>query len=83
MIPQVFFGTTDFAMNYKNTPNETDAEILGCGTLTAFCIITPIILLSYCWEGKDVVQTTVLDAAFAFIAAAMLIAAGGKQNLKC
>lgn len=74
---QVWFGTADFEMNYKNVPSETDAEILGCGTLTAFCIITPVILLSYVMEGRQVVQTTVIDAAFSFIAAALLLTSGG------
>ena len=29
IIPQVWFGTTDFEMGYKETRNEVDAEVLG------------------------------------------------------
>ena len=42
---QVWFGTTDFEMNYKAIPTETDAEIIGCGILTCMGIVTPTILL--------------------------------------
>eukprot|EP00088_Acartia_fossae_P013957 TRINITY_DN17402_c0_g1_i1.p1 TRINITY_DN17402_c0_g1~~TRINITY_DN17402_c0_g1_i1.p1 ORF type:complete len:171 (+),score=24.81 TRINITY_DN17402_c0_g1_i1:30-542(+) len=74
---QVWFGTTDFEMNYKNTPNETDAEIIGSGILACMGIVTPSILLSYLIEGRDRVQVTVLDCAFNFIAGALLMTAGG------
>ena len=35
-------------------------------------------LFSYLIEGRRVVQATVLDCAFSFVAAALLMAAGGK-----
>ncbi|XP_023344791.1 uncharacterized protein LOC111714021 [Eurytemora carolleeae] len=74
---QVWFGTIDFEMNYKSVPTETDAEIVGCGILSCMAIVTPLILISYLWEGRDVVQSTVMDIAFSFIAAALLMCAGG------
>jgi len=74
---QVWFGTTDFEMNYKSVPTETDAEIIGCGILTCMAIVSPSILLSYLVEGRKVIQATVLDCAVSFIAAALLMCAGG------
>ena len=41
--------------------------------------LTPICLfVSYLWEGRDRIQATVLDCAFSFIAAALLMSAGGQ-----
>merc|ERR1712209_273282 len=37
---QVWFGTTDFEMGYKETRSEVDAEIIGCGILTCMCIVS-------------------------------------------
>jgi hypothetical protein len=34
--------------------SEVDAEILGAGTLMAFTIISPMILLAYAVEGRKV-----------------------------
>ena len=65
-------------LNYDDVVHkETDAEILGTGATMAFTIITPMILLAYAVEGRKRVQATSLDAIFSFIAAALLIAAGG------
>ena len=64
-------------MNYKSVPAETDAEIVGCGILTCMAIVTPMILISYLMQGRDVIQSTVIDIAFSFIAAALLMCAGG------
>lgn len=61
-------------------PTEADAEILGAGVIMAFTIITPMILLAYAVEGRKRVQATYLDAAFCFVGAATLIAAGGEDN---
>lgn len=74
---QVWFGTTDFEMNYKSSPSEVDAEVIGCGILTCMAIVTPLILLSYVMEGREAVQCTVMDSAFCFIAATLLMCAGG------
>jgi hypothetical protein len=35
-------------------PTEVDAEILGAGTVMAFTIITPLMLLAYAVEGRKV-----------------------------
>ena len=45
ILSQVWFGTTDFEMGYKETTNEVDAEVLGCGILTCMCIVSLTILL--------------------------------------
>jgi len=74
---QVWFGTTDFEMGYKETRSEVDAEILGCGILTCMCIVSISILISYLMEGREVVQSTVIDAAFSFLGATLLMTAGG------
>jgi hypothetical protein len=36
--------------------SEVDAEILGAGTLMAFTIISPMILLAYAVEGRKVLE---------------------------
>ena len=41
---------------------KVDAEIIGCGTLTLLAIVSISILLSYLIEGREVVQSTVIDA---------------------
>merc|ERR1711872_163764 len=74
---QVWFGTADFDMNYKSVPTETDAEIIGCGMLTCMAIVTPVILVSYVLEGRDKIQSTVMDCAFCFMAGILLMCAGG------
>eukprot|EP00092_Neocalanus_flemingeri_P008823 GFUD01009496.1.p1 GENE.GFUD01009496.1~~GFUD01009496.1.p1 ORF type:complete len:171 (-),score=30.23 GFUD01009496.1:134-646(-) len=74
---QVWFGTADFEMNYKNTPSEVDAEVLGVGILTCMSIVSLSILASYLIEGREVVQSTVIDAAFCIIAATLLLTSGG------
>merc|ERR550519_735473 len=78
---QVFFGTSRFQMQYNHVPSETDAEILGCGILTCMCIVSLTILLSYLLEGREVVQSTVIDAAFCIVASALLMTAGGMACL--
>merc|ERR1711997_29951 len=78
---QVWFGTTDFEMGYKETRNEVDAEVLGCGILTCMCIVSLTILLSYLIEGREVIQSTVIDAAFCIVASALLMTAGGMACL--
>ena len=60
-------------------PTEADAEILGTGTLLCLIIVTPMILLAYCVEGRKVVQQTSLDCLFSFAGACLLIAAGGMK----
>jgi len=64
-------------MGYKETRNEVDAEIIGCGTLSLLAIVSITILLSYLIEGREVVQSTVIDATFSFLAATLLMTAGG------
>jgi len=64
-------------MSYKSAHSEVDAEVIGCGILTCMCIVTLTILLSYMVEGREVIQSTVLDIAFCFIAAILLVTAGG------
>ena len=76
---KVFFGTSRFQMQYNHVPSETDAEILGCGILTCMCIVSLTILLSYLLEGREVVQSTVVDSVFCFLAAALLLTAGGES----
>ena len=76
---QVWFGTADFEMSYKNTPSEVDAEVLGCGILSCMAIVSLSILASYLIEGREVVQSTVIDSAFCMIAAALLLTSGGNQ----
>jgi len=36
--------------------SEADAEILGAGTVMAFAVITPLMLLAYAVEGRKVVK---------------------------
>ena len=78
---QVWFGTADFEMSYKNTPSEVDAEVLGCGILTCMAIVSLTILASYLIEGREVVQSTVIDSAFCIIAAALLLTSGGRNRI--
>jgi len=73
---QVWFGASDFDMSYKSSQNEIDAEVIGCGILTCMTIVTLTILLSYMVEGRKVVQSTVLDMTFCFVAAVLLVTAG-------
>ena len=86
-------------MGYKETRNEVDAEVLGCGILTCMCIVSLTILLrwgllhslslifihcfvsSYLIEGREVIQSTVIDAAFCIVASALLMTAGGLHFL--
>ena len=56
---------------------KVDAEIIGCGTLSLLAIVSITILLSYLIEGREVVQSTVIDATFSFLAATLLMTAGG------
>jgi len=74
---QVWFGTADFEMGYKESPSEVDAEVLGCGILTCMAIVSLSILASYLIEGREVVQSTVIDSAFCIIAAGLLLTSGG------
>lgn len=76
----VFFGASDLVLHSDDVtyPMEADAEILGAGTLMAFAIITPMILIAYAMDGQKKVQSTYMDAIFCFVGAATLIAAGGK-----
>ena len=78
---QVYFGASDMVLNTYDSiyPTEADAEILGCGTLICFMIVTPMILLAYAVEGRKNIQATSLDAIFSFVGAAMLIAVGGNH----
>ena len=62
-------------------PPEADAEILGAGTVMAFSIISPLILLAYAIEGRAAIQRTSLDTVFCFIGAGCFIAAGGMEDL--
>jgi len=47
------------------------------GVVMAFAVITPMILLAYALEGRKSVQATSMDMIFCFVAATLLIAAGG------
>ena len=58
-------------------PMEADAEILGLGGVTAYIIITPMLLLAYATEGRKAIQALKLDAIFCFVGAIVLIAGGG------
>ena len=64
-------------MGYKETPSEVDAEVLGCGILSCMSIVSLTILASYLIEGREIVQSTVIDATFCIIAAALLLTSGG------
>lgn len=77
---QVFFGASDAILNNQDPvyPMEVDAEIIGAGAVMAFTVITPLILLAYAVEGREAVQSTSLDSLFCFVAAVMLITAGGE-----
>lgn len=77
---QTFFGATDKQLDKNDVryPMEVDAEILGTGTVVAFVIITPMILLAYSIYGHKRIQATSLDPIFCFIAACTLIASGGE-----
>ena len=66
-------------MGYKETPSEVDAEVLGCGILTCMSIVSLSILASYLIEGREVVQSTVIDSAFCIIAACLLLTSGGEK----
>jgi hypothetical protein len=47
-------------------------------------IVSTTILLSYLVEGRDRVQATVLDITFCFVAAALLMTAGGGlERIRC
>lgn len=56
---------------------EADAEIIGSGAVTAFAIISPLLLLAYIAEGRSAIQRTFMDALFSFIGGGMFLAAGG------
>ena len=51
---KVFFGANDMVLHNLDPvyPAEADTEILGVGAVTAFTVITPMILLAYVLEGK-------------------------------
>ena len=53
---QVFFAANDMVLDNDDVidPTEVDAEILGAGTLMAFTIISPLMLLAYAVEGRKV-----------------------------
>ena len=57
-ICQVYFGAADLVLDRKDVryPMEADAEILGLGGVTAFLIITPMLLLAYAIEGRKSIQ---------------------------
>jgi len=75
----VYFGAADLVLDRKDVryPVEADAEIVGLGGVTAFLIITPMLLLAYAIEGRKSIQAMKLDAIFCFIGAGVLIAGGG------
>ena len=76
---QAFFAATDQILHAKDVTYETevDAEIIGVGTITAFTIISPMLLLAYALYGRKAVQGTHLDILFCFVGAIMFITAGG------
>ena len=80
---QIFFGASDLILHQNDEyyEAEVDSEIVGAGAVMAFTVITPLILLAYVLEGREAVQRTSLDALLCFIAAGMLIAAGGGLTL--
>ena len=114
---QVWFGTTDFEMGYKETRNEvrerererrnlmTLSHCLGwrrgawlwysdlhgncilhhpakvrCEVVLAVFWLQPLSYFSYLMEGREVVQSTVIDAAFCIVGAALLMTAGGQTR---
>ena len=76
---QAFFAASDQILHSKDATYETevDAEIIGVGTITAFTIISPMILLSYALYGRKTVQGTHLDILFCMVGAILFITAGG------
>ena len=76
----MFFGAADGILDAKDVTYETevDAEIIGAGTVMAFTVITPMILLAYSIYGADTIQATSLDALFCFVGSAMLVTSGSK-----
>ena len=78
-ILQAFFAATDQILHAEDVTYETevDAEIIGVGTITAYTIISPMILLAYALYGRKTVQGTHLDILFTFIGAILFITSGG------
>ena len=76
---QAFFAASDQILHSKDVTYETevDAEIIGVGTITAFTIISPMILLSYALYGRKTVQGTHLDILFCMVGAILFITSGG------
>ena len=76
---QAFFAATDQILHSKDVTYEAevDAEILGVGTITAFTIISPMLLLAYAIHGRKALQGTHLDCIFCFVGACLFIASGG------
>ena len=56
---------------------EVDAEIIGVGTITAFTIISPMILLAYSLYGRKAIQGTHLDILFCAVGAILFLTSGG------
>ena len=52
----MFFAANDMVLDNEDVidSSEVDAEVLGAGTVMAFTIITPMILLAYAIEGRKV-----------------------------
>ena len=76
---QAFFAASDQILHSKDVTYETevDAEIIGVGTITAFTIISPMILLAYALYGRKTVQGTHLDILFCMVGAILFITSGG------
>ena len=77
----MFFGAADQILDQEdnNYETEVDTELLG-GVVMAYCVITPMILLAYSYEGTNVVQRTSMDVIFSFVGAFVLVAVGGEKG---
>ncbi|TRY78313.1 hypothetical protein TCAL_05016 [Tigriopus californicus] len=76
---QIFFGATDMILHSQDDRYETEAdtEIIGSGTVTAFAIISPLLLMTYIAEGRSAVQRTFMDAVFSLAGGGLFLATGG------
>lgn len=55
---KIFYAANDMVLDNEDIidSSEADAEILGAGTVMAFTIITPLMLLAYAVEGRNVIK---------------------------
>jgi len=76
---EAFFAASDQILHSQDATYETevDAEIIGVGTITAFTIISPMLLLAYSLYGRKAVQGTHLDILFCAVGAILFLTSGG------